>query len=276
MRSCTMAESTTRRRIPGGSGCGLFRRRSSSVLQEGQDGQTEKRMKCRANFQYFSVCYFSPSSLRQNIGMYVLVKSIKIKANQNKKYANKVANLLFKGLARSGWFEKKSLSKQTRTSSLNYESPSENTPKMSHLHFVTEETGVSFPRLRQRSAVRTNRLLSHDMKKTIISHSPRQHMGANEDLGHFSVALPVLVTSSQSLDASWPHAGVSHSGCNHFDERHEHDLCGLTLPKHQATPRDAVVFPSHNSCTSGMLQVWTFSWIESVFSGFGASSLCSH
>lgn len=91
-------------------------------------------------------------------------------------------------------------------------------------------------------------------------------MGANEDLGHFSVALPALVTSSQSLDASWPHAGVSHLGCNHFDERHEHDLCRLMLPKHQVTSLDAVVFPSHNSCTSGMLEVWTFSWIESVFS----------
>lgn len=90
----------------------------------------------------FSVCYFSPSSLRQKIGVYVLVKSIKIEANQKNKYANKVANVLFKGLERS--VSKKSLSKQTRTSSLNYESPSKNTPKMSHLHFVTKEIGVSF------------------------------------------------------------------------------------------------------------------------------------
>lgn len=97
-------------------------------------------------------------------------------------------------------------------------------------------------------------------------------MGANEDLGHFSVALPALVTSSQSPDASWPHAGVSHSGCNHVDERHEHDLCRLLLPKHRATSLDAVVFPPHNSCTSGLLEVWTFSWMESLFSDFGASS----
>lgn len=48
----------------------------------------------------------SAASVRQNIGIYVLVKSIKIKANQTNKYANKVANVLFTGLERSGCFKK--------------------------------------------------------------------------------------------------------------------------------------------------------------------------
>lgn len=96
---------------------------------------------------------------------------------------------------------------------------------------------------------------THTRNTPIIFHSPRQHMGTNEDLGHFSVALPALATSFQSLDASWPHAGVSHSGCNHIDERYERDLCRLMLPKHHATSLDPVAEKHQNTSLPAIITV---------------------